>query len=153
MTIQEYLNLPEQEQAIEAGKCFTDKPWKHNCAPHGVENHWFCTKCDKSFPAEKVVKNGKSIHYAFQKFTATTIDCPISDPITIDWNTAKRLQGEVCDTEEKKQVFDYVLVDIEEIVTGISQWDEDSKEYCWDLFSIKPIHYIAAGMAAKEWFK
>ena len=77
MTIQEYLNLSPEEQAIEAAKCFATKPWEHinlgvNAAGDTLE-----------YPACKCQKCGK--YYADD----LEDDCSITDPMPFDWNTAK----------------------------------------------------------------
>ena len=125
MTIQEFLNLLEPEQAIEAAKCFTEKPWPHRTGHYG---EWLCVKCRKTFHRES---------------DCTMSFCPIPDPITIDWNTAKRLQGECLLRifwESLRKVYDVA----QKFNTGVSQWA---------VVYAKPIHYIAACMAAKGYFK
>ena len=126
MTLTEFLNLPNPEQALEAAKCFNKKPWDHEWQKGFNASHK-CLKCG---------------HQGFDK-----MPCPLPDPLTLDWNTAKRLQGEC-----ERNKFDTAL-DAVAMALGINQvvWWEESFDYA--VHDADPLHYIAACMAAKDYFE
>jgi len=67
----------------------------------------------------------------------------IPSPPIIDWNTAKRLQGE-CFSKE----FWHSMEDIWAVVAD----DNKPNPWNWAIDTDQPIHYIAAAMAAKNYF-
>ncbi len=71
MTIKEYLALTPEKQSEIAGK-LRSGPWKHETNCEGV-----CLKCR-----------------GYYTDTDMTKPCSVPDPIPIDWNHAKALQGE-----------------------------------------------------------
>ena len=129
MTLKEFLQLPKEEQAIEAAKVFTPKPWKHKfrvpkTAIESCRISRRCVKCD-----EVVVVSEDS-------------PCSVPDPIKIDWNNAKRLQGECFEASVYDAIKEIFLLELGAVTYGI-----------WITCYCKPIHYIAACMAAKGYFK
>lgn len=136
MTIKEFLSLPPDQQRLEAAKVLTDKPWKHDLVPcvrrdidvpHGS---YKCKKCDVGV-----------WEMVDEKFT----DCPVPDPIELNWNTAKRLQGEL--TEKERQRYRFGLKEV---------FSECAKSYIyttWLIFEAQPIHYIVACMEVRGGFK
>lgn len=129
MTLKQFLSLPASEQALEAAKVLVDKPWKHK-----IVSKWpgdppvqcdlrYCSKCGKGVRSR----------------------CTIPDPLTLDWNTAKSLQGE-CDA----QMFTDEMLPIWKI-----EYDKKrtfSWAGRWIVHEATLIHYIAACMEVKKPF-
>ncbi len=74
-TPEEWLALGDKLE-IELGKMLTPGPWKHSLGRRGS----ICNRCHN--PKFGRI-NGKK----------TLLHCTVPDPITIDWNTAKLIQG------------------------------------------------------------
>jgi len=130
MTLTEFLTLPQDKQELEVAKFVNPGPWKHDIDSIGHEHKGghkkHCTKC------------------GWYKQLPTT--CKRPDRLTLDWNLAKRLQGEIT-LVTKANIFDDTLKVI---------WRADEEYYLyeyWRQWEVKPIHYIAAAMAAKNYFK
>ena len=113
MAITEFLALSPEEQELEVAKCFTEKPWKHKWATEET-----CSECGK-YPAD---------------------GCSIPDPLTLDWNTAKRLQGE-CKEEAFAIYLDQVYSTSEHYEIVPMAW--------WAANKMTASQLIAATMAAK----
>ena len=82
-TVQEWLDLPKDERALELAEVLTPGPWYHDWKKFGVDDVR-CRKCDINY------------HLPIE---GSTDPCSVPDhPITIDWNTAKYWQGK-CEQE------------------------------------------------------
>ena len=133
LTIKEYLNLTKDEQSKIAGK-LRPGPWKHELVDYSIPSHddpfvgkkgkeFFCKKC-------KFVVHGKE-------------DCSVPDPIPIDWNHAKALQGECGD--------DFDIESVYSIIEPYNRLEDtqDISDYVSWLLEADPIHYIAACLKVK----
>ncbi len=74
-TLEEWLELPDAQLAVEAAKVLTPGPWRHEPRQvWGDPPTWQCAKCGKE-------EQGRQGEIAG--------DCPIPDPLNIDdWNVA-----------------------------------------------------------------
>lgn len=77
--------LKQKNLSIELAKVFTPEgEWKHDFHQYEIEDQHVvgpCKKCKASYP---------------QKLNST---CPIPDPIKLDWNTAKKWEAHMFDTQ------------------------------------------------------
>ena len=73
-TAQEWLNLPESEQAVEVAEVFVEKPWKHKWDSPHVQSDSKCIRC-------------KEEHFYFcsdaGQTRLTETPCSVPDPIDI----------------------------------------------------------------------
>ena len=131
MTLKEFLALPPEEQAIEAAKSLTEKVIKpyYSTWQHKPANGMFgkCLKCNRFIGGDDI----------------KTDLCPIPDPMKIDWNNAKRLQGE-CDKNQFEDAIEEVAVAMKEDL----EWFEEWVDYL--LHEITALHIITACMLAKN---
>ena len=91
-TVQQWLDLPEDERALEFAEVLTPGPRKHKW------EKCVCTNCGK--PDSSVMDKVQGI--CFDKA------CSVPDPITIDWNTAMewfRKQDRSCSWDAMWRIF------------------------------------------------
>ena len=133
-TVQEWLELPEDERALEFGRVLTPEPWKHNntgLGPEGITLEYpksYCPKCHKEF-ADTADKCEDSDLY-----------CSVPDPITIDWNTAKYWQGK-CDRDSWYAIMEEIYYTIPDDICRCP-WE-------WVIFDAQPKHYLIAAARLK----
>ena len=149
MTIQEYLALPEPEQAMEAAKCFTEKPWKHKVEQVGVGDYT-CSRCTRCNERTKHRRSREGVAVSREYYELREKDCPIPDPITIDENTINPLFREYMEPlgmADRNEIID----DTWKITEPDNQlrYDFDG----WVLYKATLPEKLGMGMAAKGYFK
>ena len=126
MTIQEFLNLTPDQQALEAAKGFTEKPWKHN---------WCIGQCSRC-PARSFTPEAE-------------IPCPVPDPLTLDRNTAGKIKSQFTHDE-----WTGAAMKTGKIVIG-DGWEDFLLEtkYNYIIHIMTAAESIAASMECKNYFK
>ncbi len=148
MTIKEFLALPPEQQTIEAAKVLVPKPWKHDWA--FIEEYTYkCLKCDKVEDKSSHILKTPHWDMVSEFGFPNDSDCFVPAPPPIDWNNAKRLQGECVASQIATHTFSYCLHLV--FVTG--GYSESWIYNNWLIYGALPIHYIAACMAAKGGLK
>jgi len=124
MTLEKFLKLSQDKQALEVAKFVNPGPWKHEWvyaigqAEQGLRR--MCSKC--------------KIGYCIGS------ECPVPNKVKVDWNLAKELQGECGDDFWPNLVCMHY---------GLDLVDFD----LWAVLRATPTDYIAACMAAKNYFE
>ncbi len=138
--------LAEQDLPTELAKALTPGPWKHdiyNSFKHGSLTRFFCTKCGN------IIENvtGEYMSGVPGRTVYESDDpCPVPDPITIDWNTAKFWQGK-CEQEAYIQAAIAVYEELYPDKLSLRK-----RVYCWLASLCKPedakLVIVIAAMAA-----
>ncbi|KKM24263.1 hypothetical protein LCGC14_1606820 [marine sediment metagenome] len=138
-TVQQWLDLPEDERALELAKVFTPgQPGKHNLIKAGKNNiehvrktgatyqsEWKCSRCKAFFPIG--VDDGR---YG---------DCSVPDRIKIDWNTAMKWY------RPHSKLWTYIQC-LENVWRFLSHGDFTF----WQEHEAQPKHYLIAAAMAME---
>ncbi len=145
-TVQQWLDLPKDERALEFAEVLTPGAWKHkyqNWTRHSEHDLIFhdrcCPKCGLCISVD-VFRDRTSPWMISAGPTHTP--CSVPDPITIDWNTAKYWQ-EKCDRDSWYAIMEEIYYTIPDDICRCP-WE-------WVIFDAQPKHYlIAAAMAAER---
>ncbi len=126
-TAEQWLAL--DDLPTELARVLTPGPYSHAIGHYG---QWICVKCRTSFPDDKNIPK----------------TCPVPDPITIDWNTAKYWQGK-CEQEAYIQAAITVYEELYPDKLSLRK-----RVYCWLASLCKPedakLVLVIAAMAAER---
>jgi hypothetical protein len=157
MDIKRILSLPKDERDDEIRKLIVPKPWEHdwyyirpcNSIEDEVSQIWGCKKCGK-----QLMMLCLSTTIPNRELHKQSPNCPIPDPIALDWNLAMKMRDEIVEKDvnewnyAKRKVY---MALIEKGLVPVLEcgcccppvWD------WWDNFA-ESTHYILAALKAKE---
>lgn len=149
INIKHILSLPPDKRDDEIRKLLVPKPWKHELSlkvDHHKDSAEFslggheCMKCARVFPL--CIGDDQPIHPPTFRYGD---DCPIPDPIPLDWNLAMKMRDKCQHMrfwQAMGEVFSYVV--------AYDKYSCGLNIDMWITTKAQPHHYILAALKAKE---